>query len=143
MKKQAVQQFTTQELVKLCVEAANSYLRALDAAKPRVANRHHAEMFGAFRELIRRGEQDEIITLMGHEDPIVRQWSAIHALGFAPAQAVPVLEALQAGNGVPSLNAAVMLQLWRDGKLRWEQGTLQIENLSPLPESGPRGGRRR
>jgi hypothetical protein len=114
------------------------------AASSRAANRHQAEMFDAFAELIRRGEHDEILALMGHDEPVVRQWSAIHALAFAPAQAVPVLEELEAGRGLPSINAGVMLRLWRDGKLRWEQGTLQIENLSPPPPgSGPRGGRRR
>ena len=52
----------------------------------------HAEIAAVYRELRRRGPDDQgaLLELLQHDDAGVRLWAAAHALEFAPERGEPV-----------------------------------------------------
>jgi hypothetical protein len=87
--------------------------------RPRVANRHADKIWKIARELRRRGPEAQrtLLPLLHHPHPDVRGWSATHALGFAPDEALPVLRALAKEPGIPGLDAEITLEEWEKGTL--------------------------
>lgn len=105
-------------LVARYAQAAQRYEAAILQADSKEADHQHSIALRSFRELKRRGAEKEIVILLAHPSPMVRQWAAAEALVFAPEAAVQVLEELaRDGKGIPKLDAQILLQLWRSGEL--------------------------
>jgi hypothetical protein len=86
--------------------------------RPWLANWHADKIWKIARELRRRGPeaQRKLLPLLHHLHPVVRGWSATHALGFAPDEALPVLRALAKEPGI-GFEARITLQEWEKGTL--------------------------
>ena len=88
----------------------------------RTANRNAETIINIYRELRRRGREDQnsILPLLNDEDLNVRAMAAFHALEFAPEQGEPVLlELSKLGRGLHRLNAEICLEQWRNGTLEF------------------------
>jgi len=117
MSKLLLSSLTLDEVIEKYINSAHGYETAIMKANRKEADRHHIIAQKAYEELKKRGKQDLILNLLNHDAPIVRQMAATDTLKFAPDSAIPVLERLVQENiGFPSLDAMIILQLWRDGK---------------------------
>ena len=86
------------------------------------ANRAHDELAEIYRELRRRGPEDQaaLLELLDHEDTGVRLWAAAHALEFAPERGEPVLKKTRAQmKNLLGFVAGMTLARWQDGKLEF------------------------
>jgi hypothetical protein len=106
-------------LIAAYTEAVIRTSEAQAQMRPRVANWHADKILQIARELRRRGPeaQKKLLPLLHHSNPHVRGWSATHALGFAPEEALPVLRALAKERGDPGFDARIALQEWEKGTL--------------------------
>ena len=76
----------------------------------------------AYRELRARGPdaQRALLPLLESDDPAVRLAAGAHALEFAPEAGEPALTELVATDATSiGFDAEMMLQVWRDGELRF------------------------
>ena len=73
----------------------------------------------AYRTLRARGlgSQVKLLDLLRDSDAGVRGWVASHALEFSPEKGEPVLVELAAQPGVVGLDAQMVLEEWRAGRL--------------------------
>jgi hypothetical protein len=101
--------------------AAFLYGEALELGDTNRANRDHKQVSRIYAELRTRGRdaQSKLLDLLGHPNPSVRCWAAVHSLEVSPEQAEPVLAEIAANGPVPlCLSAEVLLSEWRRGTLR-------------------------
>lgn len=110
-----------QELLELYEAAALEHGRATEEGDPKAANRAHDLITSIRHELMDRGRDSEMMisNLLQAPEPWVRSWAATDLLGVAPDAAVPVLEEIaQEQRGYLGLQARMVLQEWRAGRLR-------------------------
>ena len=107
-------------LVGMYASAAANHGRAIHKDH-RLANRNARLIAKIYRELRRRGPeaQRELLTLSSHQDPNVRVWVGAHALEFAPAQGVDILEPISRMPGFEGANADQTLKEWHGGRLKF------------------------
>lgn len=112
----------TQKLVEMLASAASDRGLALRAAEPRSANTLYKLMVTLYKEIKDRGleAQRQILPLLRHENPNVRASAAYFALEFDPETAEPVLERiLKEEHNMVGFSSRMVLQQWREGKLRF------------------------
>ncbi len=108
-------------LVTMYREAALRHGAATEQGDQRRANRHHDEIACIYRELRSRGDQarSALLPLLDDIEEHVRAWAGAHALEFAPERAVKMLQRLAQRPGLVGFNAAMILQEWQSGSLRF------------------------
>jgi hypothetical protein len=114
-------QVSTSSLVQLFAEDAAANGRALENAKPRLANKNFDAKTKLYTELRSRGveAQRALLSLLEHADPHVRCSTAVYALEFASHEAEPILEALKELRGAVGFTARITLDQWKKGELRF------------------------
>ena len=104
------------------VDAAGEFGRLSDDRDYEAGNRVHGEVMAAMQEL-KVEEEHGVPTLRRlaqHPDEAVREWAATYLLPFDAETAVGVLEELAAGSRrSTAFSARMVLQEWRDGRLKW------------------------
>jgi hypothetical protein len=101
-------------LVKSYVVAAETHEGAIERGDHRAANKNADLLRAVSQELKARGS-DALHSLLGHEVPSVRAWSATHSLSSAPALAEPVLVALAELPGLTGFGCRMVLKQWTEG----------------------------
>ena len=118
----AMAEQTRAELVTRYVDAASRNGSATLRSDEEEANRAHDELAEIYRELRRRGGDDQaaLLGLLDHEDTGVRLWAAAHALEFAPERGEPVLRRTRAEmKNLLGFVAGMTLARWREGALEF------------------------
>lgn len=100
-------------------EAAMDHAAATLQGDHRRANRAHDVIAAIYRARRNNGTRAELLPLLEHPEPGVRAWAASHALEFASALAVPVLEELATDASLLGFSARMTLSEYRAGRLRF------------------------
>lgn len=105
------------ELVNAFAGAAALHFKALLAGDHRKANREAREVFKAFDQLRRFGDQgrEALMPLLRHEDKAVACSAAAVLLRYATGEATRVLEDLSRDRGLLGFQAQQALERWREG----------------------------
>lgn len=109
-------------LISRYVDAASRNAAATLRSDEDEANRAHDELAQIYRELRRRGADDQaaLLDLLEHDDTGVRMWAAAHALEFAPERGEPVLRQTRAQmKNLLGFVAGMTLARWREGELEF------------------------
>lgn len=111
---------TLEELLGIYLAAAALHGASAIEGEYRVTNRQARILIDVYCELRFRGleAQRALLEFLDHADRGVRGWAAYHALEFAPEKGLPVLEELAMETGVLALDARMVLQEWRKGRLK-------------------------
>lgn len=122
MKRQDLKHASISELLDIYADAAISHGTAMSVGDHKVANKSYDIVAGVYREIRHRGPETQkaLLTLIVHNDPLVRRWAASHALEFAPEEGTPILEEIAKSGGLMGLNAEMTLMEWRNGTLEFE-----------------------
>mgnify|MGYP001322700727 CR=1 FL=1 len=113
---------TRAQLLARYVDAASRNGAATLTSDEAQANEAHDELAEIYRELRRRGPDDQaaLLDLLDHEDGGVRLWAAAHALEFAPERGEPVLRQIRAQmRNLLGFVAGMTLARWREGALEF------------------------
>ncbi len=112
---EALRTVDTETVVKTFREAIIENARAQDpTVDPEVAQRHTNVIFGAYKELRRRGEEMAAMPLLDDPDLHVRNMTALFALPIATEKAERVLEEIASGPpSMARLGAKMTLERWR------------------------------
>ncbi len=106
-----------EELVNAFARAAALHSKALLAGDHRKANREAREVFKAFDQLKRLGDEgrEALMPLLRHEDKAVAGSTAAVLLRYATREATRVLEDLSRDRGLLGFQAQQSLERWREG----------------------------
>ena len=107
----------TDELVARFAEAARKSIEAKNAGDVAEGNDQAAEVWEVAVELHRRESQSALLKLLEDADASVRLSAATDALSYAPQRAEPMLVELTSFPGKTGEIAAMILDLWREGRL--------------------------
>ncbi len=113
---------SSKELVTQYEEAAIQHGESTESGNYKKTNRAHEIVAGVYRELRRRGQEDQelLLALLSSENLAVRVWAATHSLEFRPKRGEPILEAVVAGPlSLVQLDAEMVLKEWRKGNLKF------------------------
>lgn len=116
-----VKQADVAALITMYREAALRHGVATEQGNLRRANRHHGEIANIYRELRSRGDHARaaLLPLLDDIEEHVRAWVAAHALEFAPERGLKILQRLAQRPALAGFNAAMTLEEWRSGSLRF------------------------
>jgi uncharacterized protein DUF2019 len=108
----------TERLVEELRRLSAEHGHALEAAKPRMANRKSDTLVAIIKELRSRGPeaQHQLLKLLADPEPSTRYWTAAAVLDFAPSEAEQVLEELsRTQRNLTGFKADWTLEQWRGG----------------------------
>jgi hypothetical protein len=118
MRQSQLKAFPTERLVEEFRRLSAEHGHALEAGKPRMANRKFDTLVAIRHELRSRGPeaQRQLLKLLADPEPSTRSWTARSVLEFAPNEAEQVLEELvRTQIGILRFTARLTLEQWREG----------------------------
>lgn len=107
-----------ESLVATYAAEAEEHGRATEVGDHKRANVAHDGLIRALHalDMVNPG-RSALVQLLEHANPYVRGWTATHLLRTHTERAVAILEQLADGSGLAALDASVVLQQWRTGRL--------------------------
>ncbi len=106
------------EIIKRYENAAKGHGQATEQGDSDNANRAYDDIVDAIKDLKSAGGHlSALATLLEHDDPHVRCWSASHLLWDCTEEAVAVLQDLSTHSGIVGLDATMTLREWENGTL--------------------------
>lgn len=105
-------------LLQRYTNAARAHGAATRKGDHKGANRAYGDLLAAYQALKGKDAREDLVLLLKHADPGVRVWAARHTIDLAPDEARPVLEAIASTTGPESIDASMLLEQWRSGKLQ-------------------------